>query len=46
MGLRVSEANFKPIETITFVGLVSVVLGTVFSRATQRLEILTRERRR
>ena len=44
MGMRVSEANFKPIETITFCGLVYVVLGTVFSRATQRLEVLTKER--
>jgi len=41
MGLRVSDANFKPIETITFVGLVYVILGIIFSRATQRLEVLT-----
>ncbi len=41
MALRVSDANFKPIETITFVGLVYIVLGIIFSRATQRLEVLT-----
>lgn len=40
MGLRVSEANFRPIETITFCGLVYIVLGTIFSLATQRLELV------
>lgn len=46
MGLRVSEANFRPIETLTFCGLVYVVLGTIFSRATHRLEHFTAERGR
>jgi polar amino acid transport system permease protein len=45
-GLRVSESNFRPIETLTFCGLVYIVLGTLFSRATQVLERLSEERTR
>lgn len=44
MGLRVSEANFRPIETLTFCGIVYIVLGTLFSRGTQALERLSAER--
>lgn len=44
MGLRVSETNFRPIETLTFCGLVYIVLGTLFSRGTQALERLSAER--
>lgn len=46
MGLRVSETNFRPIETLTFCGLVYIVLGTLFSRGTQTLERLSGERAR
>lgn len=43
VGLRVSESNFRPIETLTFCGLVYILLGTLFSRATQRLEAFSQE---
>lgn len=43
-GLRVSETNFRPIETLTFCGLVYIVFGTLFSRGTQALERLSAER--
>lgn len=46
MGLRVSETNFRPIETLTFCGLVYMILGTLFSRGTQTLERLSAERTR
>ncbi|HLI11633.1 MAG TPA: amino acid ABC transporter permease [Alphaproteobacteria bacterium] len=35
---RISMYSFKPIETLTFVGLVYLVLGYGFSSATYRLE--------
>lgn len=35
---RIATYSFKPIETLTFVGLVYLILGYVFSSATYRLE--------
>jgi polar amino acid transport system permease protein len=46
MGLRVSETNFRPIETLTFCGFIYITLGILFSRGTQALERLTAERSR
>jgi len=37
---RIATYSFKPIETLTFVGLVYLILGYVFSSATYRLEAI------
>jgi len=39
--VRVSEFAHKPIEVITFVGVVFFVFGSLFGKATRRLEVLT-----
>lgn len=37
---RIATYSFKPIETLTFVGLVYLILGYLFSSATYRLEAI------
>ncbi|MGE0238721.1 MAG: amino acid ABC transporter permease [Parvibaculaceae bacterium] len=38
VGVRVANHTFKPIETLTLIGLIYLVLGYVFSTLTYRLE--------
>ncbi|MGF7161580.1 polar amino acid transport system permease protein [Rhodoligotrophos appendicifer] len=40
VGVRIANFTFKPIETLTVVGIIYLVLGYIFSSLTYRLEAL------
>ena len=40
VGVRISNHAFKPIETLTLIGIIYLILGYAFSSATYRLEAI------